>query len=75
MYDVLPVVCMEQRELCKVFPNLREWCAKGLWAPFSFHGSVGHRWAVVERYTKAGECENAAVHALDLSPGFSDCRR
>ena len=37
MYSWL--VCMERRELCKAFPHLREWCAKGLWAPFSFQGS------------------------------------
>ena len=28
------------RELRKAFPHLRKWCAKGLWAPSYYHGSV-----------------------------------
>ncbi len=47
------------RELRKAFPHLMEWCAKGLWAPSCFHGSVGHGWAVVERYIQNQEKPNA----------------
>ena len=50
------------RELRKAFPHLTEWCAKGLWAPSCFHGSVGHGWEVARAiHTESGEtkCENA----------------
>ncbi|PXF58895.1 MAG: hypothetical protein C4B59_12455 [Candidatus Methanogaster sp.] len=45
------------RELCKAFPHRKEWCAKGLWAPSCYHGSVGRG----EIYTESGEakCEIA----------------
>jgi len=57
MYSRL--ACMECRELCKAFPHLREWCAKGLWAPSCFHGPVGHGWEVVARYILNQEKPNA----------------
>ena len=47
------------RELCKAFPHLKEWCSKSLWAPSCFHGSVGHGWEVVERYIQNQEKPNA----------------
>ena len=47
------------RELRKAFPHLTEWCAKGLWAPSCFHGSVGHGWEVVEKYIQNQEKPNA----------------
>jgi putative transposase len=34
----------------KEFPHLRKWCGEHLWAPSSFHGSVGNGWDVVEKY-------------------------
>ena len=57
---------MECRELCKAFPHLKEWCAKGLWAPSCFHGSVGHGWEVVERCIQNQEKLNAKT----LCTGF-----
>jgi putative transposase len=47
------------RELRKVFPHLKEWCSKSLWAPSCFHGSVGHGWGVVGRYIQNQEKPNA----------------
>ena len=51
------LVCMERRELCKAFPHLREWCAKGLWTPFSFHGSClvmdGELWGTIYRIRRS----------------------
>ena len=32
------------------YPELLEWCPKHLWAPGTFHGSVGHGFEVVEKY-------------------------
>ena len=61
---------MECRELRKAFPHLKEWCAKGLWAPSCFHGSVGHGWEVVERYIQNQENPNAKTRCA----GFSDCK-
>jgi putative transposase len=61
-YIVKRIKGISSRELHKAFPHLKEWCAKGLWAPSCFHGSVGHGWEVArERYTESGEakCENA----------------
>lgn len=32
------------------FPELKQWNAKHLWSPGTFHGSVGHGFSVVEKY-------------------------
>ena len=44
---------VSSKRLRERFPQLKEWCRKGLWAPSCFHGSVGHGHEVVERYIKA----------------------
>lgn len=41
------------RILRKEFPQLKEWCGDNLWAPSSYHGSVGSGWDVVERHIQA----------------------
>jgi putative transposase len=38
------------RELREKHPHLVKWCKTGLWAPGSFHGSVGHGLDVVAQY-------------------------
>ncbi len=38
------------RILRREFPHLVKWNKKGLWAPSSFHGSVGQGFDVVEKY-------------------------
>lgn len=40
------------KELRSNHPELVKWCKTGLWAPGSFHGSVGHGFDVVEQYIK-----------------------
>ena len=49
----------------KAFPHLTEWCAKSLWAPSCFRGSVGHGWEVVEKYIQNQE----KPHAKSLCTG------
>jgi len=38
------------RILRQEFPELKQWCKHGLWAPSCYHGSVEHGCEVVEKY-------------------------
>ena len=65
------------RELHKHFHTSRNGASISLWTPSRFHGSVGHEWAVVERYIPNQEKPNAkyaVAQALHLSPGFGDLK-
>lgn len=41
---------VSSKHLRDKFPELKKWCPKHLWAPGTFHGSVGHGFSVVEKY-------------------------
>jgi len=46
---------LSSKRLREEYPELKDWCPKGLWGPSCFHGSVGHGVDVVRAYIQGQE--------------------
>jgi putative transposase len=49
-FITLKIKGLSSKYLRDKYPELKEWCPKHLWAPGTFHGSVGHGFEIVEKY-------------------------
>jgi putative transposase len=63
------------RTLREEFPHLRDWCGEHLRASGCFHGSVGQRWEVVEKYIETQDKHPAKSIATGsyIKYGICDC--
>lgn len=54
-------------ELRVRYPELKRWCAKALWAPGCYHGSVGQGFDVVHKYIDSQKYEHVKRSGLKKS--------